>query len=258
MTTTTPTARFALPYFLVRAETNTVTCPVFENGAEVTPSTGTITVKDDAGTAVVDAQTVTVSSGTATYSIPGSVIPSSTALTDRWLVLWDLTIGGEARHYRNVAQIVLAPLSPVITRDDLIRRHCDLEHWSTPDQDNLQRYVDESWIEIESRLIEEGHRPGLILSPHAFRSCHMALALHFAMVDGWQSTDGGGKYQDLADEYRTQYENCWQRISFTVDRDEDNAVDPGEQGQPAASIVSLTEAPMYASPYRGWKPWGRW
>ncbi len=252
MTTTYPTARFALPYFLVRAEANSVSCPVFENGAEVTPSAGTITVKDASGNAVVDGVAVTVSSGTATYSILAAVIPSSSALSDRWLVLWDLTIGGESRHYRNPAHIVRAPLSPVITRDDLIRRHSDLASWSTPDADNLQRYVDTSFIEIERRLIEEGHRPGLILSSFAFGTTHTNLALHHAMLDGWQSMDGGGKYQELAEYYRAEYEAAWKRISFAVDTDGDNAIDSGETGQAAVSVVSLTAAPEYVSPYWSW------
>lgn len=251
MTTSTPTARFALPYFLIRAETNAVSCPVFEDGAEVTPTSGTITVKDASGAAVVDGAAVTVSTGRATYTISSAVIPSSSALSDRWLVLWDLTIGGETRHYRNPAHIVRAPLSPVVTRDDLIRRHSDLASWSTPGADNLQRYVDESWIEIVGRLIEEGHRPGLILSGFAFRSAHLYLALCMAMRDGWQSMDGGAKYEDLSNEYRTEYEAAWKRINFTVDTDGDNAVDVGETGQAAVSVVSLTAAPMYRSPYSG-------
>jgi hypothetical protein len=73
--------------------------------------------------------------------------------------------------------------------------------------------LDEAHAVIQLRLITNGNRPNLILSPSALREAYITLAL--ALIFGDFETRLSETYAERASEYRRQYERAWGELRFT-------------------------------------------
>lgn len=238
-TDTLYSARFLLPEYLERGRANLIQCPVYRDGALVAPSSGTVSVFKPDQTAIVNAQSVSVTGSVAQYSVTAGTLPASLELEEGYLVEWSLAMPDGVTHiFRNEGALARRRLYPVISDIDLIRRHSDLSALRPSTLSSYQDYLDEAWASLEARLIGEGQRIYLIMSPSALRDVHLFKTLELIFVDFHQST-GAGKYMELASHYGKEYGRSWSRLNFIYDRDQDGAVDDPYRRRGAAASIWL-------------------
>ena len=236
------TTEIRLPDFIVRDAANNLLLPIYRDGALVAPTAGTITVKDEQGTEIVSAAAVTIAGDIAQYSILAATLPVTLTLSERWTERWVLTMPDRAEPYIFVrdAHLVLRQLWPVIADIDLLGFHSELRQWMAEDQSSLQGYIDASWFIINSRLLENGLRPYLVLTPAALRTSHINLALAMAFRDYSSATTSAGKYKLLADHYQEEYEKSWSRLNFKYDYDEDEKIGSSNEIAGAQPVIMTT------------------
>lgn len=228
-------ARFTGIETIERSRANTIKCPVYLNGALVAPTGGTVSVYREDGSAVVDAQTVTVSGSVAQYTVSALTAES---YSDRWQVEWTLTISGTAYIFCNEAALVKKALAPVITDTDLLRRHSDLNDLRPSGQASFQNYLDEAWATILSRLVQAGRFPWLVMSPSAFREPHLYLTLELIFRDFAGSGDGENKWAVLAEHYAQKFTEVWKDLTFHYDEDRDGLL--SDRRKAAGPTIWLT------------------
>lgn len=206
------TARFLGPVVIQRGQEQLLSCPVYLSGALVAPSSGTVTIYDASGAAVVSAVGITVASSIATYTLPAA---TTTALLpeEGWRVEWTLTISSVVHSFRSDAVLVHRRLYPVITDLDLTGLHPDLSSRLPTGVTSWQGAIDAAWGEIEGRLLEGGVRPWLILSPSALRRSHLALTLSRIFTGLTQGAPETAEAR-LAEQYRQEYSSAWTALTF--------------------------------------------
>jgi hypothetical protein len=217
-------ARWVLPDRIVRGRDTDVTLEVYQSGARQTLASVSVVVSRADGTEFASGSAVLSDSDrTATYTVTGT---SAESLSDGWRVVWTATVGGVVYTFGNEAMLVRQPLAPVLADADLFTRVSSLDPSGTTPITSLadyQAYRDEAWIEIQQRLIQEGNRPALVLSPTALRGAHLELTLALIFED--LSTRLNEAYEARAQQYRRQYHDAWRRLTFRYDADEDGAID---------------------------------
>ena len=224
--TTFYAARFALPDLIVRNRDSHAVLEVYYNGARQTLSSVTATIYRPDGTTFAT-PTPVLSDGNkiATVTVTGASTASET-LGDGWRISYVATVGGDVYEFSNEAMLVRSALWPVLSDADLFKRVSSLDpSGSTPitAQSNFQTFRDEAWIEISQRLIQEGNRPALVLSPTALRGVHLELTLAIIFED--LSTRLNEAYETRAQAYRRGYDTAWRRMTFRYDADEDGSPD---------------------------------
>lgn len=178
------TVRLPLPDLIVRGASHTLYAPVYLDGKLVAPASATVSVYNRANTAVISAQSATVSSRIATYTIAADTL-ASYDYEEAWRVEWTITLQDATVLYpRNDAALVRRGLWPVVTDVDIIRRvpSLDAAKGVSPRPD-YQSFLDEAWTEIQLYLIGRGNRPNLVLEPSALRGPHLSLTLALVYED---------------------------------------------------------------------------
>lgn len=232
------TARFLLPDQLERGRPNALSCPVWQGGALVAPASGTVTIYDGGGAVLVSAAAVTVTGSIATHSYtPAATIGYS----EGWRVEWSLVIAGVTHVFRNDAALVRAVLHSPITDADLFRRVSALDPAGAAPISSLtdyQDFLDEAHAIIQLRLIANGNRPNLILSPSALREAYITLAL--ALIFGDFETRLSETYADRSAEYRRQYERAWADLRFAYAATDEATGAASLRRRSASPVVWLT------------------
>lgn len=226
-TTTHITARLLSADELERGRANVLSCPLYQDGALVVPSAGTVTIYDATNTAVVDAAAVTVSGGVATYTYTPA---ASLDLGEGWRVEWRLTVSGAELEVVNDALLVRRGLRPVITDADLFRRWSALNPAGSAPICSLSTYqdfIDEAWSAVTTWLRSKGRRPDLIISPSSLREWHLLLTLHLIAQDF--RTRLNETYAALAEDYKAQAGSARDEISLVYDEDNDGQAEPGRR-----------------------------
>ena len=241
-TADTYSARFTLPDLIERGVAGTLRCPMYRAGSLVAPSSGTVSVFDGGGTAVVDAASITITSSVATYPwTPGA----SLSLGERWRVRWSLVMPDGVTHRpENEAALVRARLYCPITEADLYRIESGLDPSGAAPLTSLSSYadkIDEAWTQIQLRLIEAGNRPNLIIGPSSLRQCVLDLALALCFADiGSRVTNPA--HSETSMRYRGLYESAWQRIKLSYDVTD-------------AGVAGLSRRPASATVFGGGWSW---
>ena len=230
---------FLTPEWMEQGRANLVKCVVKREGAKVAPSSGTVTIFNENQTAIVDGAAVTITGSVAQYTVASGTISGET-LGAGWLIEWSLVMPDGVTHtFRNDAGLVRRRLYPVISDSDLTRRHSDLGDLRPSSMTSYQDYIDEAWAEIENRLISEGNRPYLVMSPASFREIHMFKTLELIFVDFHMSA-GEGKWLELANQYGKLYGIGWNRLSFAYDEDDDGFPDSREDRRSGVGTIWLS------------------
>ena len=227
-TSTYLSARLLAPDLLERGVDQTISCPVYASGSLQAPASGTVSVFDGSGTAVVDAQAVTITGSIAEFTIVAATT-TSLSLASNWRVEWSLTIASVVYVFRNAAALTRHALYPVISDLDLIRRVSALDPASSTcihSLSSLQDYRDEAWGELTIRMINDGTRPNLIMSPYSLRPAHLSLSLSLIFADF--STRLNEAYLEHSDIYRRQYEKAYDEMRLLYDSDDSGAADDAE------------------------------
>ena len=218
------TARVA-PEYSERGRTQTIKCQTNRDGALAAPTSGTVSVCDESGAAVVDAVAVTILGSVAQYSLLASVTTGGD-LGLGWRVEWALTMPDSVVHsFRVEGALVRRRLYPVVTDVDLKRRHSDLDDIRPASLTSYQDYLDEAWQDITDRLVQMGVLPFLVMSPGSFRSAHLSHTLQLIFLD-FGSSAGDGRYLELAGIYEAKFKDSWSALSKVVyDVDHDGEAD---------------------------------
>lgn len=235
MTTTLYTARQTGPEILEKGTSNVLVCPVYRDGSLVAPSSGKLTCWNATNTKVVDDQSVTVTGGTATYTISSSTLAGENC-EDGWRFEWALSLAGETVVFKRYGSLVYRRLFPPVSDIDLMRRHTDLDRLRPSSEGSFQDYLDESWNVIESRLIASGKRPWLIMSPDSLREVHTYLTLALIYRDRATGGDDSAEWK-LADRYEAAFEAAWNRLTFPqADPSTGEDVSPGRKRAASPTI----------------------
>jgi hypothetical protein len=213
-TRTEYSAPFPHADLIQRDQGATLTCPVERNDALVTPTAGTFTLRKPDGTALIDAQAVTIPSDTAQYAV------SSASIADEpyrggYIAEWTLTVAGSSRSFRNEVQIVRHVPSQPANQAALEARHTTLTRdLAGTGETTLQKWLDEAMRQMTRWLIQKGNRPNLIVQSSDLFDLYVAWTLRLYFYDLSQLADPNGHRRQLADDYKAELEQLKNTISF--------------------------------------------
>lgn len=230
--------RAEVPEMIERGASNTLRCRVYSGGALSAPTSGTVSVYDGSGVALVDAQAVTVASSVATYSYAPA---ASLSLSDRWRVEWSLLMGDGMTHvFRTDAYLVRRRLYCPITGPDLYRMVPALDPSGDAPIDTRAHHDDaiaEAWVQVQLRLIEAGRRPQLVVGASSLRECTAEKALELIFAD-LEARQGIRDAESRAAYHGGRFESAWQRVRLQYDEDEDGRQDGVRSMQPTTWLGS--------------------
>lgn len=233
-----------LPEVLVRGRATPITARVWLGQSQAVPTMATVTVYDDSGTAVVDAQSATIAGdGTCSYTVGASVVPTSYSPSNLWQVVWTLTLGGTARDFVQEATLARYWPTPRVTPGDMTDRHEWLERMLRRSSNTLSTYVQSAWDSVVRKLIGTGQAPYRILNSGALFEYHLLLSLYRVFTDAAAASGGDGRYADLADKYEEAAAKEWRSLRLTIDVDDDGLPSSDEQGRPSAGILMTGGVP---------------
>lgn len=233
-----PTARFGGPLVIQRAADQTLALVVRDGGGPATISSGTLTVYDANWTAVVDGEDIsTAVPGEARYALDADEVPVELSLSTEWMSVWSLVIGGTTYEFRRDTVLAYRALKPTVTEADLLDRHHDLRALLPSTRENWQEYLDAAFGQIERRLIADGRRPELIISSWSLFDVHIELTLSNVFRDLETYSTGKGKYAELSDRYRAEYEAHYGQLQFRF-------YDQSETGKPADAVGEQAAVPV--------------
>ena len=239
-------ADLTLPVYLERGRQHTISLPVYdEAGSLVAPDAAdTVSVLRPDGTALVDAQTITVSGSIATYAVTAT---SSETLGEGWQVVWDLTFGSETqRAYKVDAAVVRQHLYLTVANVHLLQRHPELADLYPENETSWDDAISAAWTTARIRLLQNGRRPYLVLSPWALHEAVLCLALANVFRTCSTYTDQEARYTALAAEYQERWRHEWDQVKLTYDNNNDGTPDEGEQGTAAPAVTFLSAPPASA------------
>lgn len=238
MSATSPiTASFVGPELLQRGATQTIRCALFRDGAAVAVVSGTVSIYNAAGTAVVSAAAVTVSAGVATYAAgPFTGLP----LEEGWRVQWNLVGSGFDYTFDRQAALCRRRLFPVITDTDLTARHSDLTNIRPPSMTSFQSYIDEAWNDLLFQLRQKGTIPELVTSPEDLRQVHLFLTLKLIFTDFAIRFGDGSRWPSLAEMYGKEARSAFSQLSLVYSSDDSGNSDGSRR--PAQSMTTLAAA----------------
>lgn len=250
---TTYTARLAGPEWLVKGRANVVTCPLYRDGALVAPtqSGSTLTILRPDGTALVDAQAVTVTASVATYSVASAVLADED-YREGYAVEWSLLVAGTLHRFRRSGLVCRSWLFPVVTDADLIRRHSDLAEQRPSGLASYQAYLDEAWADLCDDLRMQGNMPQRIVSSEDLRRAFLYRTLVLIFRDFRVGGGAESKWAELQAEYEALAKQAFASIAVVYDSNEDGV--GAEVRRPLHATTFLTETnPVWGA---GW-PWAR-
>lgn len=99
---------------------------VWDHNVRVVPTAALISIIVDGSTDVSLATATITSTGVCTY-VPGATVLAD--LAEDAVAEWKLTIAGETKYFRQMFDIVLRPLHPAVTDEDLISECAQLQEY---------------------------------------------------------------------------------------------------------------------------------
>ena len=226
-----------------RATTLTLTVTDTATGTVQTPSAATVAIYDGSTVILAATAATTLGSGgySATYSLAAATIPDSASLTDQWLEVWTLTIGGVDSTYQVTGYLCRRAYHPTLTDADLITAHPQLSSIRPPGHTTYGAWLDEAQGWIERKLLQRGRRAELVFDAWALRDAHLFQALHL-IFKAFSSSLGAGKYQELADRYEAAALDEFKAAKFRYDKDQTGTVDSDSQESSNAPLM-ITAGP---------------
>jgi hypothetical protein len=235
-------ARFNGPHLIVKGLAGTMLCPIWKDGAAFPVTAGSVKVYRPSGTEFAGGTTAIVA-GAISWSYDATEFDDEDA-AEGWVFEWTITISGDYKIVaRNDAAVVFRELFPVITDIDLYRRHKDLDPSVAGSiagtNSDYQDYIDEAWRTIQDKLIANGRRPWLAMSPTAFRQVHLYMTLELIFRDFATSMGDGAKYHDLSIIYNDMAKDAWPALTYLEDTDNDGKLDSNQRRASAVSTIWL-------------------
>jgi hypothetical protein len=247
---TTYSARIAYPDYLVRGRAQQVSLELYRSGALAAPSSGSFALYSPSGEVVISSSAVTVTADIATYNVAALDLPSTKALGHGYYEIWELVCAdGVTRSYRRDAALVLYAAYPVVTDADLEAVYSDLSEDEDADFTSYDAKLDEAWKRILGRLEMQGVFPEHVVTSWSLREVHIELTLHLICLDFARAQ--GGRWMELSDAHKREFELAWKRMKFTKGRGENGAADSDDLHSASPGVVLQN-----ASPRATWRGMG--
>ena len=239
---------FRIPFqnVLQREVAQVVRLEARREGALVAPLSGTFSLFDSGGTAVIDAQAVTILDLVATYSISALELPDSLAFSELYQERWSLVMpDGTTRTPRRETAIAPFLLYPALAEIDITAgEYPGLVNELGDRFDSLQPFLDNAWGKMLEWLFEQGQWPAMMLSTSAFRRPHREWTLYLIFKYLFRNTGGGNRWQVLMEEHKSERNAALAGLTSRIDQDK-NGLPDGRSRQSAASVIHIN-----AGPYR--------
>lgn len=240
-------ARIAYPDYLVRAREQVVSLELYRSGALAAPSSGSFALYSPSAEQLVAPSAVTVTGDIATYTVEAADLPSTRSLGHGYYEVWTLIIEGVPRTFRRDAALVLYAAYPVITDADLEAVYSDLSEDEDSSFTSYDGKIDEAWKRILGRLEMQGVFPEHIVSSWSLREVHIELTLHLICLDFGRAQ--GGRWMELADAHKREFELAWGRMRFTKGAGENGNADGSGLHSAKPGVVHMNASPR--STWRG-------
>jgi len=242
--------RVAYPDYLERARAQTVSLPIWRDGALAAPSAGTFTLRKPNGDTLVTGS-VTITGDIATYPVLAASIPATLSLGHGYQELWALTLAdGTTQTIPRDAALVKHAARPTLADADLTAIYSDLARHLSSSITTFQGKIDEAWKQILGRLEGQGVFPDHIVTYWSLREVHLQLSLYLTLLDF--STRQGDRWAEMAEGHKREFEMAWARLRFRVSTDDDGLQD-SDGLKPGGEGVTYTGASPRTT-YRG--RWG--
>lgn len=242
-----PSPRIRLHEVLERGKSATTILSVYEDGVAVVPASATFRLLDEDGDEVISEAAASVSvGGELSYAISAGQLPSSLSYSDSWLIEWKTTLSSGAVHtFRRPAALAKSRLYPVVSDIDLLTHYSDLNSIRPSSLTSWQNYIDEAFIEIIHRLRAEGNFEYLIISNQMLRSITMDYTFYLIWKDMDSSGLGEGRYLQLSELHRKNFEGGIKRLKFRYDMDQDGHADEPDGMRAAKAQIFTANPPGY-------------
>lgn len=208
-------------------------------GIQQTATAASVVIYDGAETVQASVAATTLGPP-ASYTLP-ALTTSSRGLSERWLEVWSLTIGGTPYVFRQSGYLVRHAYYSVITDTDLLALHAELTDLLPSGTTDFSAYRERSRQKIERELLKKARRPHLIFDPWALLDADVYLSLFYIFHD-WASSIGDGRYKELAAEYEGKFAEEMKSVRFHYDDAQSGTVDR-EQSEGAQPGLMLTAGP---------------
>jgi len=233
---------YSLPTFLERAKTQVLSMPVYtESATPVAPSAGTFNLYDAAKT-LITTGAVTVTGGVATYTVTAAMLPATLSLSDAWQEEWVLTVNGVVETVRRDCYLCLRTLYNVVNEAMLLRRVTDLNNLRPSTLSSFQGFRDEAWASVNSRLLQDGRRPFLILNSWALKDVLLDTTLAYIFED-LDTYMGDGRYAARAKEHREAAERGFLSLRLEYDTSQSNKRSEADDSVAAVPVIYTNTPP---------------
>lgn len=190
------------------------------SGAVVAITAATVRVLDESGTVIVSGSAA-LAGGVASFAIDASATTSVDPVMG-WTVEWTATTSYGADIYRNVADVVLYTVAPVLTWDILLGAHSDLGTRLATGSDlstaksRGQTKIEEAWYPLCQSLRKKGRRPCLVVDSYALLEAHKLATLRDIFRDLASGAEPNTTPEwALYEEYKAAAEREWDSLTFT-------------------------------------------
>ena len=237
--------RIVAPDVLQRATAQTVEMQVYLAGELIAPSAGTFELLKPDGTVAIAAAAVTVTNDVAQYAISAGDLPATLDLSDGFVEIWNLTVGGESLVVRREAALSKYPLHcPIADVDFIAGEYPDItESLGEYSNGSLQGFIDEAFAQIVGRLWNTGQWPDQILSASALRQPLREMVMHLVFKFLFRKTSGDTRFQVLMELHYQRYNEAFDTMTFKLDTDQDGTADNANRD--SASKVIHRNVPPY-------------
>lgn len=230
------TIRDEVPEMIERGREQVLRLRPYSAGATVAPSSVTVSVFDEANVAVVSGASATITSNEGRYALAAQA--STKALAEGWRIEWTYTMpDGVVRMHRQDAALVLCRPLPPAGEVDLYRRESSLDPSGSAPIHSLTDFttkLQEAWITIEHKLIQQGRRPWRVIGSSDLREVHICetLALIYEDFAGRLNL----AYAEKAKSYRAQAAAAWRAVRMAYD---EANLGRAEQGKRAGATTTV-------------------
>jgi len=222
-------ARNRAPDFLEQGRDNTISMELQEDGATLTPSAGSLTVKDGAG-ATISTPAVSFVGGIATATVTTADLAGK-AFASNWTEVWELTLSGVVKRFlRPAIHCLQEPYNPV-GESDLEAVHSDLFRANAlpVGRTSWQDYSDEAFLDFISFTMSTPFPPHTIVDWFRVRPYLVTTSLERVSRDLLTVEGGNGKWTLLNEMYREKAPIELRRLGYRTDRDEDGLIDSTDE-----------------------------
>jgi hypothetical protein len=226
--------RHSLPLFVERNVATTITADVYDaDSAQQTATVGTLTLYQGS-TVILDGVSATTLGPPATYDITAATTDGK-SLSDDWLAVWALTIGGVVYTFRQQMFLARHILYPVITDTDITDRYDELTSLLDADTADFSEKRGAAWVILQRELIKKGRRPELVLNTWALAEAHTHKTLELIFAD-FASNVSDGRYANRELHHREQYQAELDTVVLRYDSGEDGVLDQGDEAGAVGAV----------------------